>query len=100
MVGIITENVDCRAGGAVRFNWGKLGHIRRGSGVALKLKFQCYQSGYFMSQCSKHAGTTVQALLPTTLWITNNSSGKKNRAQTSRGGRFSLLRKRPNQQQM
>ena len=82
------------------FKYGKLGHISRGSGVALKLKFQCYQSGYFMSQSPKHAGTTVQALLPITLWITNSILGKKNGAQTSQGRPFSLLRKRPNQQQI
>lgn len=83
MAGIITENVNCWAGGAVRHKGGKPDHICRDCS-------HCYQPGHFKSQHPKLAETPVQAPAPTTLRITGSSTRKKNGTSFGRGRVFQL----------
>ncbi|KAJ9552624.1 hypothetical protein OSB04_016669 [Centaurea solstitialis] len=55
-----------------------------------KTCFHYYQPGHFKSQCPKLADATVQAPAPTTLRITDGSSGSKGGATASRGRGFQL----------
>ncbi|KAJ9546377.1 hypothetical protein OSB04_018920 [Centaurea solstitialis] len=81
---------ECRAGAGVCYKCGKPGHMSRDCRENPKTCFHCYQPGHFKSQCPMLVDATVQAPAPTTLRITDGSSGSKGGATASRGRAFQL----------
>ncbi|KAJ9556417.1 hypothetical protein OSB04_011031 [Centaurea solstitialis] len=79
----------CPSGKLVYYKCGKSGHRSRNCGATPKTCFHCFQPGHIKPNCPKlaeaPAQAQVQAPAPTTLRITDDSTGKKGGSTSSRG---------------